>query len=181
MTFEIAKKYLDENPNLYPIDFPLAQLSIEEGNLCFNNHVALPILVSSRYDKTQNPVIKTELGIILGTIFFSNHNIIIQKEDMTEQCFAAYLVDVTDDDFRAGIDYVLKSDYLVLDKKYFVEYKAKYYSTSGLWGDFVHKDTLDFPKKFLALPISEIGFIGCVPVLLMPKLESTRFPPKMKN
>jgi hypothetical protein len=78
---------------------------------------------------------------------------------MTEDKFAAYLLDVDKDDFISGVDYVLKADYLVLKARELSQYEEKYHATSGLWGGFIHKDDADFPCLPFTLEITEIAAI----------------------
>lgn len=158
MNIQIIEEIHSEKPELFAL-FPNSTIENVNDMLCFNSYIPFPIIVNQSYDKTQMIDIKDIHGEILGYIFFSNDNKIIPKPDMSDMCFAAYLVDVTESDFLAGIDYMLKVDYLVIKKDKLTEYEQKYKSTSGLWGGFIHKDITNFPNPPFSSTITEITAI----------------------
>lgn len=155
MNIQIIEEIHSEKPELFAL-FPDSIVENVNGMLCFDGYIPFPIIVNQSYDKTQMIDVKHSNGEILGYIFFSNDNRIIPKTDMSVMCFAAYLIDVEKDDFLAGIDYMLKVDYLVIKKDKLTEYEQKYKASSGLWGGYIHKDIANFPSPPFFLTVTEI-------------------------
>jgi hypothetical protein len=148
MRIHEIEQILVEKPELF-LNYAVRSLAEVAGKLCFNGFIPCPIVINNSYDKNNVIDIKNNVGDVLGSIFFSNNAVIINREDMTEDKFAAYLLDVDKDDFISGVDYVLKADYLVLKARELSQYEEKYHATSGLWGGFIHKDDADFPVYHL--------------------------------
>jgi hypothetical protein len=92
----------------------------------------------------------------MGKIHFSNNNVIISSEDLTESLLAAYLLDVNEIDFIAGGDYTLKQDYFVVKKDKYADYKHKYQKTSGLWGGFISKEAIPTPYTQTVISLQAI-------------------------
>lgn len=113
-----------------------------EATFAINNYLVLPIVTSTAFDKEQSPIeVKDSADNILGYIHLSTAQE-IEEERVTEWLYAAYLVDVAEEEFRTGI-IKINRDYFVLDLNRKVDYETSYWETTPIWGNFFHADNLN--------------------------------------
>lgn len=121
---------------------PVLTSIIINGNdyLCINGYYAFPIIVNKSYDTNNEIEVIDENANIIGYIYFSNDNQIIMPSNMSARRYAAYLMDVTENNFRSRVDMQLTKDYLVVDANRLSDYITYYNETSAIWGSFYQEN-----------------------------------------
>lgn len=128
------------------------EVRIEFHRVSIDNKIALPILCSDSFDRSNEILVEYEptsrKGASIGTIKFlkgvkREYNSLPDEERI---CF------YTDYEEELIVDqtHTFKYDYLLIETKYFTTYRRKYKKTSPLWGGFFHiedKPEIKFDKK----------------------------------
>jgi hypothetical protein len=171
---EIQEIQQSEAETLFPIQ---SCETLVGGYDCVNDYVAFPIIVNVSFQTYEykdviddegstkattiptTSVIKNQNDDEIGHIFYSNNSQQLEKIDISESKYVAYLIDTNKE--ICGIEYRLNKDYLVIKKQYFDNYIADLKKTSILWGGFYHED-----DKKITPPILQIkAEIICLPDL----------------
>ncbi|TAE13596.1 MAG: hypothetical protein EAZ95_10955 [Bacteroidetes bacterium] len=127
------------------LGFSKFEASIRNNHTFVGGWVVFPIFVNVSYQSWENgsdlpAVIDVKFldNTVIGHIYFSNNEQIVDSIDMSVPKMCAYLVDV--DKAQLNISYKLSKDYLVIEEQFYEEYIEKYKKTSILWGGFYHED-----------------------------------------
>ncbi len=126
-------------------------VTVEEfgDNYSINNFVALPILASHSFDRTNEVQLKTANGLIIGKILFLKQTKIEDIRSLPEEkliCFFKeyQIPQITEE------SYIFLYDYLLIKKRNFKSYLKNFKRNSSLWGSYFHIDDLpsiSFDKK----------------------------------
>ncbi|WP_297815415.1 hypothetical protein [uncultured Polaribacter sp.] len=124
----------------------------EFHQVSIDNKIALPILCSHSFDRSNEIIVEyeptTRKGPSIGTIKFLKG----VKRDYTSLPDEERICFYTDYEEEVIVDQIhtFKYDYLLIETKYFTTYRRKFKKTSPLWGSFFHiddKPEIKFDKK----------------------------------
>jgi hypothetical protein len=120
------------------VDPAQSQITIYGNYLSIDGLVPLQIsLISRTIDREEDLEVKDEQGISIATLCFSAGSEISDFSKLTRWRFAAYLSEVSSDDFDGG-HHVMAHDYLVVNIDELRRYLEEYADGAPIWGGFSH-------------------------------------------
>lgn len=124
----------------------------EFHQVSIDNKIALPILCSHSFDRSNEIIIEyeptTRKGISVGVIKFLK-GIKRDYTSLPDDERICFYIDY-EEELIADSMHTFKHDYLLIEARYFTTYRRKYKKTSPLWGGFFHiedKPQIKFDKK----------------------------------
>lgn len=126
------------NQTLYSLPFPLNELEVVESYIFLNKKVAYSIEnVSYEYDTRNDVIIKDHTGNDIGVLLFLK-NKEFNVSLLNEYQFVSLLIDVDNENTLANTNYTFKTDYVVIDEQYFLDYEYHLRKAAPIWGKFNH-------------------------------------------
>ncbi|HHH2012104.1 TPA: hypothetical protein ACXR7G_002346 [Yersinia enterocolitica] len=127
---------LKENSDLFDIES--AYLFDDENNIIsINDKIAIAVnAVSELYSEPGSVIIKNEQGIELGVLCLCKGKKFEGGDILTEYEQVAFLLDCQE--INSLSDHVLESNYVVIEKDFYVEYRNDYFNSASIWGGFSH-------------------------------------------
>lgn len=112
-------------------------IDLVSGRLCINGLVALPLAaIAPSIDADQDIEIFDEAGALLGFLCLTTCYSHIEIASITDAQYVAYLVEVDRVDLYRSESYSFQSDYVVILKDRFDDYRSRYMPSSSIWGGF---------------------------------------------
>lgn len=136
ITIEYATNFLKEK---FGDDFKTAEYI--DSNICINEIVAFPILVSSFYKRDSPYQIKNETGELIGEVVFLKNGQKIEIQSLPLEKCICLLQDYEGTTFLEST-HIFSSDYVLIQKPALSNYITKYKDTSSIWGGYFHKEHL---------------------------------------
>lgn len=148
----IIEKEIVQDLLVEPYDFEINDSegnAITESVIVINGIIPIPIeAISKIYKGDNNILINDEDGKKLGEIILCKDEKFINVGEFNDLQCIAFLNEVKDREIinkiKDGIlpNYKFKNNYLFLDEDNYKEYRENYYSSTALWGKFLHENSL---------------------------------------
>lgn len=136
INIDYARNFLEEK---FGDDIKTVELI--DTNICVNELLAFPILVSSYYDRTSPYKIISDLGVTIGEIIFLKSEIKVEIQSLPLDKCICLIQDFSGETISENT-YMFTSDYVLLKKASLGDYITNYKSTSPIWGGYFHKESL---------------------------------------
>lgn len=114
-----------------------------------DNKVALPIITSYSFETTTDIDVTYESGRVIGKIKFLKGRNVENIESLPNEERICFYIDY-DQEHIVDQAHKFKSDYLLIEKRYFNKYRQAFKKSSAIWGSFIHLDDrpeIVFDKK----------------------------------
>ncbi|WP_313613134.1 hypothetical protein [Agrobacterium sp.] len=110
-----------------------------DGYLCVSDLVAIAVeVVSPMWNRAEDCELKTSGGQSFGTLCFTKDLGRVDRDELTQWRYAAYLADSEVTDVTEAT-YAFKRDYIVIDASFLVSYLSEYRDGAPIWGGFSHE------------------------------------------
>ncbi len=119
------------------------------GYVSIDKKIALPIVTSYSFDRSNDIDLKYESGNKIGVLKFLKDRHISDVESLPDDERICFYIDYTQAQIGDS-SHTFKNDFLIVNKKYFNKYKSKYKKSSAIWGSFFHindQPEIKFDKK----------------------------------
>jgi hypothetical protein len=129
--------------------FDLSDIEVIEDDYSINKLIALPILTSHSFDRSQEVIVKTLKGLHIGKILFLKQFKTEDIRSLPEEKLICFFKEYQAPQITEE-NYQFQYDYLLVKKRNYKSYNKNFKKTSALWGSYFHIEdvpSISFEKR----------------------------------